>query len=162
MKSISYDMRYDATPAQVFEMLKTPAFREAVCEFQGYARHNVTIVPNGDGMDVVVDQYRETTEVPSFVRKFAGAETNIVQREAWSSPSAGTLSVEIPGKPGTLTGNVSIREADGGTIETVTVDIKVGIPLVGGKIEGFLAEMLTKALRAENKVGEDWLAKHRD
>ena len=31
--------------------------------------------------------------------------------------------------------------------------IRVGIPLVGGKIEDLIADLLRKALRAENRVG---------
>ena len=34
----------------------------------------------------------------------------------------------------------------------------MNIPLVGGKIEGLIADLLSKALRAEHQVGVDWLA----
>ena len=36
------------------------------------------------------------------------------------------------------------------TAETVDLTIKVSIPLVGGKIEGLIADLLLKALKAEN------------
>ena len=35
--------------------------------------------------------------------------------------------------------------------------VAVGIPLVGGKIEGLIADLLSKALRAEHRVGVGWL-----
>ncbi len=38
------------------------------------------------------------------------------------------------------------------------MEIKVGIPLVGGKIESLIADLLRKALRAENAVGRQHLA----
>jgi hypothetical protein len=38
--------------------------------------------------------------------------------------------------------------------------VKVNIPLVGGKIEGFISDMLLRALKAENKVGVRWLSSH--
>ena len=47
------------------------------------------------------------------------------------------------------------------TTETVALDIKVNIPLVGGKIEGLIADLLSKALRAEHHVGVEWLAGRR-
>jgi hypothetical protein len=37
--------------------------------------------------------------------------------------------------------------------------IKVGIPLVGGKIEDLISGLLLKALKAENKVGREYLAR---
>ena len=36
--------------------------------------------------------------------------------------------------------------------------IKVNIPLVGGKIESLIADLLRKALTSENAVGRDYLA----
>jgi hypothetical protein len=109
-------------------------------------------------MTVSIDQVQAAEGIPSFARKFVGDEINIVQKEAWSSPTAAAVNVEIPGKPGEIRGTVSITEDEAGTTENVRMDVKVGIPLVGGKIEVLIAELLTKALRAENHVGRQWLA----
>lgn len=159
MKPLKHDMIYpDHTPEQVFAMLARKDFREAVCEYQGYPRRTVTITPNGQGMAVRVDQYRPATEVPSFARKLVGEEINILQEEEWTSQTDMNLQVSIPGKPGTMNGTVTLREHDGGTVETVAVEVKVNIPLVGGKLEAFIADMLLRALKAENKVGLRWLA----
>jgi len=158
-KKVRYELRYDgATPEQVYSMLADAAFRDAVCEFQRFPRRDVTITPTSEGMDVKVDQHRPATEVPSFARKFVGDEINIVQTESWSSPTRAALHVTIPGKPGDMKGSVTLTAADGGTTEVVEVEVKASIPLVGGKIEGVIGDMLGKALRAENKVGRDWLA----
>ncbi len=67
--------------------------------------------------------------------------------------------MEIPGKPGDMRGTVALRESGGTTTETVDLTVKVGIPLVGGKLEGLIADLLLKALRAENTVGRAWLAR---
>jgi hypothetical protein len=159
MKSFSHEMRYDgATPEQVYAMLADAAFREQVCEYQRYHRHTITITPEGSGMSVVVDQHRPADGVPSFAQKFVGDEINVHQQEHWSSPTDASLEVAIPGKPGHMKGTVHLAGDAGGTTETVAVDVKVSIPLIGGKIEGLIADMLIKALRAENKVGQQWLA----
>jgi len=159
MRPLKHDMEYpDHTPEQVYAMLSRTDFREAVCEYQRYPRRTVTITPNGDGMDVRIDQHRPATEVPSFARKLVGYEINILQEEQWTSHTRMNLQVSIPGKPGTMAGTVVLREHDGGTIETVDVQVKVNIPLVGGKLETFIGDMLLRALKAENKVGLRWLA----
>ncbi|MCZ4498743.1 MAG: hypothetical protein JWQ74_1296 [Marmoricola sp.] len=157
-KKVRYELRYDgATPEQVYTMLSDPEFRDAVCAFQRFPRRDVTITPTASGMDVKVDQHRPATEVPSFARKFVGDEINIVQTESWSSPTLAALHVTIPGKPGDMKGTVVLNAVDGGVTEVVEVEVKASIPLVGGKIEGVIGDMLGKALRAENKVGRDWL-----
>ena len=159
-KKVRYELRYDgADPEQVYAMLSDPAFREEVCAFQRFPRRDVTITPTATGMDVVVDQHRPAHEVPSFARKLVGDEINIVQSESWSSPTTAALHVTIPGKPGDMQGTVTLTAVDGGTTEVVEVDVKASIPLVGGKIEGLIGDMLGKALRAENKVGRDWLSR---
>lgn len=159
-KRVRYELRYDgAAPEQVYAMLSDPAFREAVCEFQRFPRRAVAITPTPSGMDVVVDQHRPAHEVPSFARKLVGDEINIVQTESWSSPTRAALHVTIPGKPGDMQGTVTLKAVDGGTTEVVEVDVKASIPLIGGKIETLIGDMLGKALRAENKVGRDWLAR---
>ena len=58
-----------------------------------------------------------------------------------------------------MVGTIRLSESGGTTTETVDLDIKVGIPLVGGKIEGLVADMLLKALRTEQKVGRDYLSR---
>lgn len=160
-KKVRYELRYDgASPEQVYAMLSERDFRDAVCEFQRFPRRDVTITTTSAGMDVRVDQHRPATEVPSFARKFVGDEINIVQTESWSSTTSASLHVTIPGKPGDMLGTVTLNSVDGGTTEVVEVEVKASIPLVGGKIEGVIADMLGKALRAENKVGRDWLSKN--
>ena len=157
-KRLKHELTYDAPMAEVAEMLADASFREEVCEFQGVKRAMVSIDSDDNGMEVTIDQVQAAQGIPSFARKFVGDEINIVQKEAWSSPTAAAVNVEIPGKPGEMHGTVSISEDETGTTENVRMDVKVGIPLVGGKIEGLIAELLTKALRAENHVGRQWLA----
>ena len=64
----------------------------------------------------------------------------------------------IPGKPGEMTGTITLSEADGVTTERLEMTIKVNIPLVGGKIETLIAGLLRSALKAENVVGREYLA----
>lgn len=158
-KRLRHEMRYDgATPEQVYAMLSDPAFREKVCEYQRYPRRTVTITPTGAGMTVKVDQHRPAKEVPSFAKKLVGDEINIVQEESWSSPTTGTLHVTIPGKPGDMKGTITLVGDAEGTTEVVEAEVKASIPLIGGKIESFIGDILVRALRAETKVGREWLA----
>jgi hypothetical protein len=158
-RSVRHDLTYDAPADAVTAMLADKAFREEVCDYIGVVRKTVVIEPVGEGMHVTIDQWQPTSGLPSFATRFVGAETNIVQREIWTTPLLGDISVTIPGKPGDMTGTARISEAHGVTTETVEMTVKVGIPLVGGKLEDFIAGMLLKALKAENKVGRDYLSR---
>ncbi|MBZ5735066.1 DUF2505 domain-containing protein [Nocardioides sp. TRM66260-LWL] len=157
-KRIRHELTYDAPLADVAAMLADPAFRERVCAFQGVTRQTVAIDGSGAGMTVSIDQVQPAKGIPAFATKFVGDEVNIVQQETWSTVDRAALTVTIPGKPGEMEGTVTLTEAGGVTTEVVDLEIKVRIPLVGSKIEGLIGDLLTKALRAENKVGREYLA----
>ena len=160
MKKVSEELRYDgATIEQVHAMLADPDFRRAVCDAQHVLRHTVTVDGGDPGMRVVVDQVQAAHHIPSFAKKFVGDEINIVQTEDWTSPEKGDIHVAIPGKPGEINGTALLTQDPDGTTETVDLAVKVNIPLVGGKIEGLIADLLTKALRAEHATGVTWLAR---
>lgn len=154
-----HELTYDAPVSDVATMLADPAFREAVCVAQKATKQTVTIEgAPGDPMKVKVDMWQPTEGVPGFAKKFVGAETNIVQTESWSSATHGDITLTIPGKPGSMVGTAVLVEKDGKTVETVTLDITVKIPLVAGKIEDLLKNLLSSALRAENRTGAAWLS----
>ena len=153
-KTIRHVLTYDAALADVAAMLMDPAFREQVCDYQGVLSHDVTV----SGSHVTIKQVQAARGIPSFAAKFVGDEITIVQEEQWRSPDRGDIVVTIPGKPGDMKGTAVLAESGGTTTETVELTIKVGIPLVGGKIEGLIGDLLLKALRAENAVGRDYLS----
>ena len=155
---LTYDLTYDATLIQVGEMLMDAAFREQVCDAQHALRKTVSVGNDGGGMKVVVDMVQAAQGIPGFAKRFVGDEIQLVQTEHWSDIETARVDVVIPGKPGQMTGTVALRESGGTTTETVEMEIRVSIPLVGGKIESLIADLLRKALRAENAVGRQYLA----
>lgn len=157
-KQLVHELVYDAPLGEVAAMLRDPEFRRSVCTAQGVSEVDVDIDVDGESARVKVDQIQPTKGVPGFAKKIVGEETNVVQDEAWSSPSAATLTVTIPGKPGDISGTITLVEEDGTTTETVDMTIKVSIPLISGKLEGLLSDLLLKALRAEQRVGRDYLS----
>jgi len=154
----SHDLIYDAPLADVDAMLMDQDFRERVCDAQGAIRKSVTITEDDDGVTVLVDQVQTAEGIPGFARKFVGDEINLVQTESWFDAENARVEVVIPGKPGEMTGTISLSESGGVTTERLEMTIKVNIPLVGGKIENLIADLLRAALKAENAVGRDYLS----
>jgi hypothetical protein len=151
------EMRYDAAPADVHAMLADPAFRDRVCEAANTISHEVEILAEGEGMRVRIDQRQPADGIPGFAQKIVGHEIHVVQREEWSDATTARLDVEIPGKPGHMRGTITLAQDGEGTVETVEADVKVAIPMLGGKLEKLIADLLGSALRSEQRVGEAWL-----
>lgn len=158
-KLLTAELTYDAPVADVAAMLADPAFREQVCDAQRVVRRTVTVTETGAGREIVIEQAQPASSVPSFAKKLVGEEITIVQRETWTSDTAATTELTIPGKPGQATGSITLRSESDRTVETVRMEIGVKIPLVGGKIEDLIHDLLQKALRVENRVGQAYLSR---
>lgn len=157
-RRLTHELTYDAPLAEVSAMLRDQDFRERVCEARHVLRHQVSVVPEGEATVVTVDEHESAEDIPGFARKFVGDEINVVQTETWTSPEHADVHVTIPHKPGDIHGTIRLVEAEGRTTETVDLEIKVAIPIVGGKIEGLVSDLLLKALRIEEKIGREHLA----
>jgi len=153
-KRVVKDITYDASIEEVWQMLTDPAFRERVLERMKVVRGSVVVE---DGV-VTLDQVQSASGLPSFATKLVGDEIRIVQVETWRSPEHADIEVTIPGKPGEMSGTATLTESGGRTTQRVDLEVTVRLPLVGGKIEGLVGDLLLKALDAEHRTGVEWLA----
>ena len=158
MKRVNHTLDYPGTTvADVYAMLGDPAYRKAVGEYQHVQDFSCDITRAGDGMKVRLEEAHGTDGIPSFAKRLVGNEIRFVQQESWGSPSSADIHVTIPGKPGEITGTVSLAQSGDDVVQQVDASVKVSIPLVGGKVEDLIAGFLGKAFDAENTVGAKWL-----
>ena len=156
------ELHYDAGVDDVFAMLCDESFRARVCRATGATDHDVTITRDGDTAHVRIRRVLPA-EVPDFAKKIVGNHIEVVQTEewGWAQPDGqrtARLRIEIPGKPGSVTGSVALSPSGAGARELVTGEIKVSIPLVGRKLESEVHRGITAAMEAEGRVGATWLA----
>lgn len=154
---IRHELSYDAPPAEVFEMLADPAFRERVSAALGVVSAEVSLERTASGFTLTNDQVQRTEGLPSFARRIAGDTTHVVQTEVWDSPSGGTLTVETPGKPTSMAGTIELVAEGPGTREVVELEIRAKVPLIGGKLEELMARQARDGMDAEREVGAAWL-----
>jgi uncharacterized protein YndB with AHSA1/START domain len=152
-----HELTYDAAPAEVFEMLADPAFRKASVAAQDVVTAEVDLEREGNGFRLTIDQEQRTEDLPSFARTFTGDTTRAVQREHWEDTTGGTLHIDAPGKPSEVRGTITLRPEGSQTKEIVELELKVKVPVLGGKLEKLLAERLVASLDAEHGVGTAWL-----
>ena len=138
-KRVVKELVYDAPVEKVAAMLTDPTFREQVLARMKVLRGSAS---TQDGV-VTIDQVQAARGVPSFVSKLIGEEIRILQVERWTSGDHADIDVTIPGKPGEMQGTVDLAASGGRTVETVDMEVTVRVPLVGGKMEAFVADMLT-------------------
>jgi hypothetical protein len=158
---LTHTATFEASAADVYAMLTDTGFRERSARATGVVSADVSVEESGGGHVVTVDQVQPTDGVPSFARKFAGETTRAVQKETWSSPTRAELSVQTPGRPTEIRGTLTLEESGGTTTKTFDGEVKVKVPIIGGKLEALMAELVTQGMDTERDTGVAWLAEQR-
>jgi len=155
-----HENRYAASPDDVAALQTDQAYRASLKSRTRSAAHSVQVTDQGGTTVVEVDQRLKTEGIPSFARKLVGETIQLVQREEWTGHQA-SFELSIPGKPGHLRGTVTIEHDGDGAVERVQGEAKASLPLVGGKIEKLLVDMITQSLERSQARGAAWLAGER-
>jgi len=111
--------------------------------------------PDG-GVDFSVSRELPSS-VPGFLQKFLPRDGRAVQNESWGPPDhsgacSGTWSVDIPGAPAKLGGTSTLEPAGEGSVQVILGTVKVGVPIIGGKAEQFIADMTTTLIGKEAEL----------
>ena len=113
-----------------------------------------------DGGVVLVHSRKLPDGVPGFLQKFLPKDGRVTQTDTWGPVQAdggrtGTWTVSFAGAPGEVTGTTAVVPAGDTCTWTVDGQAKVKIPLIGGKTEGFIAELIEKLVARQARVLEE-------
>lgn len=153
---LRHQLVYAAPPGAVFALMGDADFRRAAAAAQDAVSAEVVHTPRGRGFTLVVDRLQRTSDLPSFARAMAGPTTRAVQREDWADEQGASLDIEMPGKPITAAGTITLRPEgpDGtGTRVVIELDITVTVPLFGGRLEKLVGGQIAAGMDAEHALG---------
>jgi hypothetical protein len=113
--------------------------------------------PRPDGGLRLVVSRQLPDGVPGFLQRFLPADGRVVETFDWA-PAAGdgtrrgTWKADIPGAPAQLGGTMRLEPTAGGSRYTIEGEVKVSVPLIGGRAERFIAEMVGKLAAKEHEL----------
>lgn len=91
--------------------------------------------------------------VPSFARSLVPSHITLVQTDAWDTATrTGSLLIEFKGMPVRVNCNITLRDTADGAVEELDFDIRVNVPLLGGKLEALLAQDLRLKFQRDTEV----------
>lgn len=96
--------------------------------------------------------------VPGFLERFLPKDGKAGQTDDWgpAQPDGsrrGQWTADIPGAPAQVSGTMSLTPAgDGSCTYTIDGTVKVKVPVIGGKAEKFIADMVGKLTAKEAVV----------
>ncbi|HEY2834469.1 MAG TPA: DUF2505 domain-containing protein [Sporichthyaceae bacterium] len=159
----SHTMTYDAPSPAVYSMLVDPAFQERRAQWGRPVAADSSVTPGpGDGAKISLSRTLQI-DPPSFIKALVGNNITILESQTWAdgdgaSDRTGSLIVEIKGQPGGVNGTLHLFEDGGKTTVDLDAEIKVRVPLIGGKVESYIAGMLDRLLNKDAQLGQTWLA----
>jgi hypothetical protein len=145
--------RFDADVETVFALMSDPGFCMRKYADAGAADIQVDSDRREDG-PTLVSRRKVTIDLPGFAKRVMQPTNTVVQTDEWS-PADDTgrrvcrYKVEVQGVPSRIDGTVTLSADGGGTRQDVEADVKVSIPLLGGKLEKFAVDNGLKALEQE-------------
>lgn len=99
----------------------------------------------------------DASKLPSAVRSITGGDLVVEREERWRGHESRGRAT-ITGVPAQITSHGRLTDRGATTELVLSAEVKVSIPLIGGKIEKVVAEQVTKLLAAESEYAEKWLA----
>ncbi len=152
-----HTMTWDAPAAAVYSMITDPGYQQQRSQAGSPIRAESSVTPTGDGATISV--FRQMAiDPPGFIKSFVGDSIGIQETQTWTTPTRATLLVQILKQPGDVKGTLQLRESGSSTVVTVEAEISVRAPLIGGKVEGYVAGILDRLLDKDDEIGQAWLA----
>lgn len=118
----------------------------------------VSTAATPEGGAVVVVSRRLPDAIPGALKKFTPADGRVTQTDSWGplvdGVRRGTWAV-MPASPAAIRGEMTIEPTAAGSRYTVTGTVQVRVPLVGGKLEGYVAPLIEKLVGTQAEVLRD-------
>jgi hypothetical protein len=100
-------------------------------------------------------------KMPGFITKLIGDSTPVIQEDIWDIPAkTGKLNIEIKGAPVKISCDMLLKDEGKGASNNFKWNVSSGIPLVGGKLEAFIADDIKSKsatdLNATKKILKDY------
>jgi hypothetical protein len=159
---IEHRAEFTQSVAEVFAAQSSePALRARLNAIGGDNATLLDYTPVPGGVRFHLRQGVGAEKLPSAVRNLHRGDLFVDREESWTAAGdvcTGTAKATVSGLPGEITARSDLGAEDGKTVLHITGDVKIRIPLIGGKLEGFVAEQITKLLAREAEYSAQWLA----
>jgi hypothetical protein len=117
----------------------------------------------GDAALTVTSRRDVPADLPGFAKKIIGETNHVTQTERWTRSADAAhcaITIEVKNVPGGTSGTMDMKPSGAGTVWDADFDIKISLPLVGGKLEGVMLDETRANFVKEKTFNDSWLASH--
>jgi hypothetical protein len=128
----------------------------------GTAKLDSLNIDQGGTVTVVIKVSLFRDRLPKLVTQLHRGDLEMVRNERWSRIGGGRMrgevSVAVPGAPLSMLGEALLAPVPSGSQLKYSTTVSVKIPLVGGKIEGYIGGQLAEQITAIQHFTTEWIA----
>lgn len=122
-------------------------------------------VDDDGGIDVATTQRISRDQLPALAAQLHSGDLEVARGERWEplhdGRSHALVTGRIVGAPAKLSGEAVLTPTATGCTISLNATVQVNIPLLGGKIEGFIGQQLSALMTAEQNFTSRWLSDQR-
>ena len=149
--------RTSATVERVFDVLTSPDWVARRAERFGDGASVVRREPRPDGGLLLAVSRELPDGAPGYLTRLLPRDGRVVQTDDWAPADGdgarrGTWRVELPGVPARLGGTMSLVDDGRGAEWLLLGEATVSVPLVGGRAETYVAEMVGRLGAKEGEL----------
>ena len=139
---VNLEHKYNTDVDSLFALFQEPDFIVERYLATGALDAALLEINHDDGVLIRVERQMQV-DVPSFLSKFMAPTTQVLQTDHWRGEAGGPyrnqMQIEIQGAPVKVNVRIELAAKGKGCVNSVEIETKCGIPLVGGKIADFVA-----------------------
>lgn len=161
--SFTHNARIDAHIETIYNSLTEEAFWHDRLTAVGTPADTLdNFEVTGDSITVTVTQHIPDEDIPDIARKVLPGQLVIVRTNVISGFDGerfvGKATADAAGGLGRILGDSTASSKDGAAVEDVSGNVKVSVPLLGGKLEKLVVDHLQKLLTSEYEQLNRWTA----
>lgn len=168
---VRFELRHPfaATPQEVAEVMLDPDFQSTLTDIGDlHDRAVLSLEPDPDGGLIRRVRCILSLDVSGMAKTVLGdADPAWVQEERWDAERTHcewTIHPEVAAELLSAAGTITIEDphgSEGKSVRTVTGDVRVRVPLYGGKVEGWIVTGVTRAYDEEAERLAAWLEREK-
>ncbi|TRW82369.1 DUF2505 domain-containing protein [Mycolicibacterium sp. 018/SC-01/001] len=123
---------------------------------------SLTVAPDGSVVVQTTQDLRQDM-LPGQLGRMLPGDTSITRRESWrrgtdAGEVHGEFHITARGVPSSGSGTMVLQAIPAGSRLRVRGTVEVKIPLVGGRIESYVADLIAKDVPQMQQFTADWIA----
>ncbi|MGH3516784.1 MAG: DUF2505 domain-containing protein [Haloechinothrix sp.] len=161
MKSTQLDFDYELGAGELYQCFTDERF--IVAQLTAAGGTDVAVLERAvseDGARIVWRQ-RTEVEVPSIAKSMVPTSNLITQTDLWTVDGDGfrcDWQADISGAPAVSSGAMAIAPEGAGCRYTFIGEVRVNVPLLGGRLEGLAVERMEDEIRRRDAYTREHIA----